>query len=48
MASVPPGHEAALLRKTVIAGHSSQRSGNILDLGLMKCIDTNCVPQADG
>jgi serine/threonine protein phosphatase 1 len=29
--------------KTVIAGHSAQRSGNILDLGFIKCIDTNCV-----
>jgi serine/threonine protein phosphatase 1 len=29
--------------KTVIAGHTAQRSGDILDLGFVKCIDTNCV-----
>ena len=29
--------------KTVIAGHSSQQSGKILDLAFIKCIDTNCV-----
>jgi len=28
--------------KTVITGHSSQRSGEILDLGYLKCIDTYC------
>jgi serine/threonine protein phosphatase 1 len=28
--------------KTVIAGHTSQRSGEILDLGHLKCIDTRC------
>ncbi len=28
--------------KTVIAGHTSQRSGEILDLGYVKCIDTDC------
>ena len=28
--------------KTVIAGHTSQRSGEILDLGHIKCIDTCC------
>ena len=28
--------------KTVIAGHTSQRSGQILDLGYLKCIDTCC------
>ncbi len=28
--------------KTVITGHSSQKSGEILDLGYLKCIDTYC------
>ena len=28
--------------KTVIAGHSSQKGGEILDLGYLKCIDTFC------
>jgi serine/threonine protein phosphatase 1 len=28
--------------KTVIAGHTSQKSGEILDLGFLKCIDTYC------
>jgi serine/threonine protein phosphatase 1 len=28
--------------KTVIVGHTSQRSGEILDLGYLKCIDTYC------
>ncbi len=28
--------------KTVVAGHTSQRSGQILDLGYLKCIDTCC------
>ncbi len=28
--------------KTVIVGHSSQKSGEILDLGYLKCIDTFC------
>jgi serine/threonine protein phosphatase 1 len=28
--------------KTVIVGHSSQKTGEILDLGYLKCIDTYC------
>lgn len=28
--------------KTVIVGHTEQRSGEILDLGCVKCIDTAC------
>ena len=28
--------------KTAIVGHSSQKSGEILDLGYLKCIDTWC------
>lgn len=29
--------------KTVIMGHNAQKSGSILDLGFLVCIDTNCV-----
>jgi Calcineurin-like phosphoesterase len=36
---VPPPHFSG---KTVIAGHTSQRSGEILDMGHIKCIDTCC------
>jgi serine/threonine protein phosphatase 1 len=35
----PGPHESG---KTVIVGHSSQKSGEILDLGHMMCIDTFC------
>ncbi|MBX6312249.1 MAG: serine/threonine protein phosphatase [Isosphaeraceae bacterium] len=28
--------------KTVVSGHTSQKSGEILDLGYLKCIDTCC------
>jgi serine/threonine protein phosphatase 1 len=28
--------------KTAIVGHTEQKSGQILDLGYLKCIDTNC------
>lgn len=28
--------------KTVIAGHTAQKTGRILDLGYLKCIDTYC------
>jgi serine/threonine protein phosphatase 1 len=35
----PGPHESG---KTVIVGHSSQKSGEILDLGYLKCIDTYC------
>ena len=31
--------------KTAILGHSSQHSGEILDLGHIKCIDTRCYDQ---
>lgn len=36
----PPGPHCS--GKTVIVGHTAQRSGNILDLGYLKCIDTCC------
>lgn len=35
----PGPHESG---KMVIAGHTSQKSGEILDLGHLKCIDTFC------
>ena len=35
----PGPHESG---KTVIVGHSSQKSGEILDRGHMMCIDTFC------
>jgi serine/threonine protein phosphatase 1 len=35
----PRPHESG---KTVIVGHTSQKSGEILDLGHVKCIDTFC------
>jgi serine/threonine protein phosphatase 1 len=28
--------------KTAIVGHTSQKGGEILDLGFLKCIDTYC------
>jgi serine/threonine protein phosphatase 1 len=36
---VPGPH---ISRKTAIVGHTEQLEGNILDLGYLKCIDTNC------
>jgi serine/threonine protein phosphatase 1 len=35
----PGPHESG---KTVIVGHTSQKNGEILDLGHVKCIDTFC------
>src|SRR4051812_16383710 len=35
----PGPHESG---KTVIVGHTSQKNGEILDLGYLKCIDTYC------
>jgi len=37
--TLPDRHESG---KTVIAGHTPQKSGKILDLGYLKVIDTNC------
>jgi serine/threonine protein phosphatase 1 len=37
--AIPEPHASG---KTVIAGHTSQRSGEILNLGDVKCIDTYC------
>jgi serine/threonine protein phosphatase 1 len=36
----PPGPHCS--GKTVIVGHTAQRTGEILDLGHLKCIDTCC------
>lgn len=36
---IPGPHHSG---KTVIVGHTSQKSGEILDLGHIKCIDTRC------
>lgn len=36
---VPGPHASG---KTVIAGHTAQKTGKILDLGYLKCIDTYC------
>lgn len=35
----PAPHESG---KTVIVGHTEQRSGEVLDLGYLQCIDTAC------
>ena len=37
--SLPGPHVSG---KTVIVGHTPQKSGEILDLGYLKCLDTNC------
>jgi serine/threonine protein phosphatase 1 len=37
--SIPPAHVSG---KTAILGHTPTRSGEILDLGYLKCIDTYC------
>jgi serine/threonine protein phosphatase 1 len=37
--TIPGPHHSG---KTVIAGHTSQKGGEILDLGHLKCIDTYC------
>lgn len=36
---LPGPHESG---KTVVVGHTSQKKGEILDLGYLKCIDTFC------
>jgi serine/threonine protein phosphatase 1 len=37
--AIPGPHRSG---KRVIAGHTSQKSGEVLDLGYLKCIDTYC------
>ena len=39
-ASLPPGPERHCSGKVAVVGHTPQRSGDILDLGYFKCIDT--------
>jgi Calcineurin-like phosphoesterase len=41
-ASLPPIPKPHCSGKVVIVGHTPQRSGEILDLGYLKCIDTFC------
>lgn len=41
-ASLPPVPERHCSGKVAIVGHTPQRSGDILDLGYFKCIDTLC------
>ena len=41
-ASLPPVPERHCSGKVAIVGHTTQRSGDILDLGYLKCIDTFC------
>lgn len=36
----PPGPHCS--GKTIVVGHTAQRSGQVLDLGYLKCIDTCC------
>jgi serine/threonine protein phosphatase 1 len=37
--TIPPAHFSG---KTVILGHTPSKSGEVLDLGYLKCIDTYC------
>jgi len=41
-ASLPPVPERHFSGKVAIVGHTPQKSGDILDLGYLKCIDTFC------
>ena len=41
-ASLPPNPKPHCSGKVVIVGHTAQTSGEILDLGFLKCIDTFC------
>ena len=41
-ASLPPNPKPHCSGKVVIVGHTAQTSGEILDLGFVKCIDTFC------
>lgn len=40
--SLPPNPEPHCSGKVAILGHTPQKSGQILDLGFLKCIDTYC------
>lgn len=41
-ASLPPDPKPHCSGKVAIVGHTAQKSGEILDLGCVKCIDTFC------
>jgi serine/threonine protein phosphatase 1 len=41
-ASLPPVPQPHCSGKVAIVGHTPQKSGDILDLGFLKCIDTFC------
>jgi serine/threonine protein phosphatase 1 len=41
-ASLPPRPEPHRSGKVAVVGHTPQKSGEILDLGFLKCIDTFC------
>jgi serine/threonine protein phosphatase 1 len=41
-ASLPPVPEAHCSGKVAVVGHTEQTSGELLDLGFLKCIDTCC------
>jgi serine/threonine protein phosphatase 1 len=41
-AALPPNPECHYSGKVAVVGHRSQKSGEILDLGYMNCIDTYC------
>lgn len=38
---IPPARHCS--DKTAVVGHTPQRNGEILDLGYLKCLDTDCV-----
>ena len=41
-ASLPPRSEPHRSGKVALVGHTAQKSGEVLDLGYLKCIDTFC------
>lgn len=41
-ASLPEKPERHISGKTAVVGHTAQMSGEMLDLGFLKCIDTSC------
>jgi serine/threonine protein phosphatase 1 len=40
--SLPPAPEPHCSGKVAVVGHTPQKSGEVLDLGFLKCIDTFC------
>ena len=41
-ASLPPVPKPHCSGKVSVVGHTPQRSGEVLDMGFLVCIDTNC------